>query len=734
MTSLRIGLEAFSRGNLAEAERVLQSAFTSGEVGAGEYQLAGLIAATRGDLKLSIENFQKSIAVNAQDALCWFNLGVSQKKLHLANEAIASFRQAVNLLPSYHDAWLALAAVYKGMQEYEHAFHSLQKALVCNPCSVDAFLQLGHLARLQSDTELAKERYQEVLRLKPTHFMAVYSLGLVYLDTNEITEAVRWLREAVKIDPQNAKARFKLGLALQSAHELIESERQYLTALELNQNYLEAYTNLGSIYLQADESQKAINCFENAIRIEPNYPAALCQLLRAKQSTCCWTGLTELCNHIEQINENSGLLGQGNGPSPDYVIPPFVFLGLSTSTSHAQQYRCATNWYERQLAKHISAPVYASPQSHDDRLTIGYLSADFRNHPVAELIVEALESHCKEHFRVVCYSYGPNDKSTVRRRVEAGVEIFRDIQELSTLEAAKRIAYDGVAILVDLTGYTQYCRTEILALRPSPIQINYLGYPGTLGASFIDYVFVDEFIVPPTEQPYFSEKLFYLPGCYQANDGSREIAETQQSRKDHGLPEDGFVYCCFNNSYKITPAIFDIWMRLLQFNPRGVLWLLDCNAETKRNLRCEAETRGVSVERIVFAPRVPLPDHLARYRHADLFLDTFPYNAHTTASDALWAGCPLLTHAGSTFASRVAGSILRSLGLDELITYSMVEYEHKAMQLTRDHDALRDVRARLADVARKSEVFDGKRFATKLESAYREIWQAHRHQRSPSSL
>ena len=335
------------------------------------------------------------------------------------------------------------------------------------------------------------------------------------------------------------------------------------------------------------------------------------------------------------------------------------------------------------LAGHGAARPHASAPK--PKTTIAYLSADFHEHATAWLIAELFEKHDHGRFAIYGYSYGPRDDSPLRRRLACALDRFVDVRDLSYAEAARRIAADEVDILVDLKGYTQDARSEIVAFRPAPLQVSYLGYPGTLGAEFMDYILVDDFVVPPEQQPFFTEKLVHLPGCYQVNDSRREIAPRTPSRAECGLPEEGLVFCCFNNSYKITPQVFGVWMELLQAVPGSVLWLLEGNRFMPANLRREAEGRGVAAERLVFAPRKPLPEHLARHRLAALFLDTFPVNAHTTASDALWAGCPVLTLAGETFVSRVAGSLVRSVGLPELITASLEDYRATALRLAREH-------------------------------------------------
>ena len=296
------------------------------------------------------------------------------------------------------------------------------------------------------------------------------------------------------------------------------------------------------------------------------------------------------------------------------------------------------------------------------------------------------------------------------------------------------IRADAVDILVDLKGFTQNCRPAILAHRPAPIQVNYLGYPGTMGADFIDYIIVDPFVVPPDQQPFFSEQLVHLPDCYQCNDDTREIAQRTPSRSECDLPEQGFVFCCFNNSYKITPTFFDIWMRLLHVVPHSVLWLLDTNSSAKTNLVREAAARGIVPERLIFASRLPLPEHLARHRLADLFLDTLPYNAHTTASDALWAGLPVLTCAGNTFAGRVAGSLLRAVGLGELVTTTLEDYEAMALRLARDVELLTRLRVCLAQNRRSYPLFDTERYARNIETAYWRMWERWRAGRPPAAF
>jgi predicted O-linked N-acetylglucosamine transferase (SPINDLY family) len=374
---------------------------------------------------------------------------------------------------------------------------------------------------------------------------------------------------------------------------------------------------------------------------------------------------------------------------------------------------------------HLARSPAARPRRpHASKLRIGYLSADFRAHAVASLSVELFEKHDRERFEVFGYSLGPNDASPMRRRLVDAFDQFVDIHDRSYTDGAKQIAADSIDILVDLTGYTKHARTQILALRPATIQVNYLGYPGTMAAPFVDYVVVDDFVVPPDQQPFFTEKLVYLPGCYQVN-SRREVSPQTPSRASCGLPENAFVFGAFNSSHKISPSVFEVWMEFLKSIPGSVLWLVEKNCLAPANLRRHAEDCGVSPERLIFAPRIASSEHLARHRLIDLFLDTFPYNGHTTTSDALWAGCPVVTIAGATFASRVAGSLLRAVDLPELVTHTLDEYRGLALRLAQDRARLADLRARLEVRRASAALFDSTAFTRNLEAAFTTMYEIH---------
>jgi predicted O-linked N-acetylglucosamine transferase (SPINDLY family) len=434
------------------------------------------------------------------------------------------------------------------------------------------------------------------------------------------------------------------------------------------------------------------------------------------QHTCDWSRFRELCE------------AQRRGIFERSALPMSPFSLLSIPSTGTEQLQCA-----REYSRHVSAAVALERQrlnfrfdrASPARLSIGYLSADFHEHATAYLTAELFELHDRGAFRVVGYSYGVDDASPMRARLQRAFDRFVDLQALPHADAAAAIHADGIDILVDLKGYTTNSRSEIMALRPAPIQVGYLGYPGTMGADFIDYLVGDRFVTPAEHAEGYSEKLVLMPGSYQANDRKRATADAPP-RRELGLPEEAFVFCCFNQAYKILPDVFSSWMRLLQTVPQSVLWLLDWNAWATQNLQREARNRGIDAGRLIFAPKLQLDEHLRRMGAADLFIDTSPYNAHTMASDALWAGLPIVTCAGNTFASRVAGSLLTAIGMPELITASPVEYEALALRLARSPRELQLLRDKLRGRRSSAMLFDTPRFARSLEKAYESMWLNYR--------
>jgi len=718
--ALAVAIGHHQAGRLQIAEQIYRQILLVEPQHAEALHRLGAIAHQLGRYELAVEYFGRSIELVGNVAAYHSNLGVAYQALGRTAEAIGCYRRALELLPDFADAHNHLGFALRDQGNLSEAADSYRWALALNPDFADAHNNLGVVLRDQGFLDEAVASLRRAVELKPDYAVAYSNLGVALANQGRLDEAVASYYRALQLQPDFPQVLNNLGNALSEQGKLNEAVACFRRSLQLSPDIARAHNNLGNALRDLGMLDEAAACSLRAIELRPDDPAALSCLVHALQHLCQWSDLSVLSNRLIEI------VARGSGVGMDSAVSPLIFVTLPTATTAEQQLQCARQWVDCKLQA-ISgtgqslARIRATDRQ--SRIKIGYLSADFHGHATAWLIAELIEKHDRERFTICGYSYGPDDKSLMRQRLIQAFDRFVDIHDASSLQAAQRIAADEVDILVDLKGYTQGARTQIVALRPAPIQVNYLGYPGTMGAPFMDYIVVDDFIVPSGQQPFFTEKLVHLPGCYQVNDSRREIAPQLPSRRECGLPEQGFIFCSFNNSYKITPEMFGVWIELLQAVPDSVLWLLEGNRFVPANLRREAQQRGVAPERLVFAPRMPLPEHLARHRLADLFLDSYPVNAHTTASDALWAGCPVLTRSGETFVSRVAGSLLRSLDLPELITKSVAEYRQMALTLARDADLLRGLRTRLEANCEKSGLFDGEQFARKLERAYATMWE-----------
>lgn len=551
---------------------------------------------------------------------------------------------------------------------------------------------------------------------------ALQRLGISNADRGKLDSAVNCFQRALEIRPNFPEAHYGLGNAYAMKTYVAAATSCYRKAISLRATYAPAHRGLGSALMRQGRFAQAIASLRTAVSLDPKFAEALSLLVHAMRHTCAWGELDVLSHRlIRMVRNASG------------CVNPFTFLCLDSSPK--EQLLCSKHWAARKVAgsrgqtRKLDCRRYRG-----EKITVGYLSADFHEHATMRLISEVFSLHDRAKFRIFGYSCGPDDSSSTRKRVVRSLDRFINIRSASHEEAAHRIRKDGVGILVDLKGYTTDARPKILALRPAPVQVSYLGYPGTTGSRAIDYAVVDHYIVPLDQEPCFSEQLVYLPDSYQANNSARKTFSPRPSRRDCGLPETGFVFCCFNVSYKITPRVFDIWMRLLHAEEGSTLWLLDSNALATANLKREAKARGIPVRRLVFAPESPNSYHLARLALADLYLDTFPYNSHTLASDALWAGCPIVSCSGETFASRVAGSLLHAIGQPELVCTSLEEYERLALELARNVAWLRAIRRRIRSARRSSPLFDSRSFTRNLETAFETMWGKFRRGEPPHSF
>ena len=586
----------------------------------------------------------------------------------------------------------------------------------------DPFLPLLReaLAHQAADRPGDAERlYRAVLQKAPAHPMALHLLGVLLGKTARAPEGVVCLRQSIQLHPGDPQAHNNLANVLLDLGQHAAALEATEQALALNPNYVKAWRSRSNALHGLKRYGDAARALQHIWSLDTSDPYVLGELMYMRLHACDWAQrpLLEafLTTHI-----------QGGR----WVTPAFTTVMYSGDP--AVQLAAARLHIQSNAAArpHLALP----PRAQAKKLRIAYLSADLHTHATAYLVAELLELHDRSQFEVWALSFGPPDHSAMRQRLQQGVDHFVEVQDLSDQQIADRLVREQVDIVIDLKGLTQDARPGIFQFRPAPVIVNYLGYPGTMGVACFDYIVGDPVVTPFAHAAFYSEKIVQLPHSYQVNDRKRAIAPGTPVRQQHGLPAEGFVFACFNNNYKITPEVFDVWMRLLARVDGSVLWLLADNNDAVTNLRREAEARGIASERLVFAPRAPLPEHLARHRLADLFLDTLPCNAHTTASDALWAGLPVLTCLGTTFAGRVAASLLTAVGLPELVTDSLAEYEALALQLATHPVQLQHIREKLQTQRDRSALFDTPQFVAHLEQAYRQMFERHQQGLPPAAM
>jgi predicted O-linked N-acetylglucosamine transferase (SPINDLY family) len=494
----------------------------------------------------------------------------------------------------------------------------------------------------------------------------------------------------------------------------------YDRALKLKPDFAEAYNDKGNSLIELKRYEEALFNYYQAIKLKPDYEYLSGTILHTKMFMCNWQNFKVNVKSLSlQINENKK--------------SSFCLAVLALTDSPSIQRKSSEIWInDKYPFNSLLDPILKSKRR--DKIKIGYYSPDFREHPVAHLLIELLELHDKNQFELFGFYFGPPDSSKMHKRISSAFNQFIDVELKSDKDIALISRELGIDIAVDLTGFTESARTDIFSYRAAPIQVNYLGYPGTTGAEYIDYIIADPIIIPSESQQYYSEKVVYLPNSYQANDRQRSITNKVFTKDELGLPKDSFVFCCFNNNYKITPNTFDGWVRILKAVKGSVLWLLEDNPIAALNLRKEAQFRGLDPNRLVFAKRANPPEHLARHRAADLFIDTLPYNAHTTASDALWAGLPVLTCKGESFASRVAASLLNAIELPELITTTQEQYEATAIELATNPEKLKDIKNKLERNRLTTALFDTPRFTKHIEAAYKQMYERYQADLQPNNI
>lgn len=674
------------QGKLEQAEQIYQKLLVVNPINSDVLHLLGVIAYQRGQFQHAIDLISIAIEISPDFPDFFVNKGNALQELKLLDEAILCYEQAIALNPNYAEAYINMGAALKDLSRLQDAVKSFDKAILLRP----------DLAEAHSNR------------------------GIVLKGLNDFQGAIASYDKAIAINPNYAEAYYNRRISLQELKLLEAAVESYDRAIDVNPAYAEAYANRGAAYKDLKKIEAAIDSFDKAFEINPDMEYLIGMRQHARMFVCDWD---DFDNQILELRRRIQLGRQATT----------CLSALALPLSAKEQLEVSKVWVKNHHPYNPCLglmPKYANSK----KIRIGYFSADFQNHATAHLMAELFELHDKDKFEVFAFSFGPNVIDEMRQRISLAFNQFIDVTQQSDLEVAQLSRKLGIHIAIDLKGLTQDSRLGIFSYRAAPIQVSYLGYPGSLGAEYIDYLIADKILIPRSSQVNYAEKIVYLPNSYQVNDRKKVIADIQFTKNELGLPSEGFVFCCFNRNYKITPEIFNSWVRILKAVEGSVLWLFEDNLSASLNLRKEAKARGLDSKRLIFSQRMPLAEHLARHKLADLFLDTYPCNAHTTASDALWVGLPVLTWMGESFASRVAGSLLNALDLSELITTGLEDYEQLAIDLATNSQKLKTLKNKLNSNQLCELLFDTSLFAKHLETAYTKIFEKYQTDSIPDHI
>ena len=663
---------------------------------------------------------QQILAVNPTDIPALHVAGLIAFRAGHYEVAVNVLGKAIKLNDQFPDLHSSIAGALQALGRFDEAIMHYRQALALDPEYVEALYNSGNVLLKLRRYDDALANYDRALAIAPNFAQALNNRGNTWLELRYFDKALADFDRALAIEPKFVHA---LGNRAAALTELKRPEEALVScdrALAIDPADVTALANRGNAFFELRRYAEAAKDFDRLLLIDADYPYAQAKALYYRLLCCDWTGYGSAVASIVS-----------NVVAGKRTAIPYMFLNIGDSAN--AQMSCA-KVFSGDKHPVLGPALWQGERYRNPKIRVAYLSADFRHHPMAYLMAGVFEAHDKSRFETIALSIGPNPQDEFRKRLENSFDQFVDVQTKNNRDLARFVRESEIDIVVDLMGYTSNSRPEILTFRPAPVQVNFLGYAGTMGADCIDYILADRFVIPDGDRSFYTEKIVYLPDSYYPPGSEWAISEHAQTRAEAGLPETGFVFCCFNQLWKIAPPIFDIWMRLLLQVEGSVLWLVDDNATALRNLRQEAVRRGVAPERLVFAPRVKLDDYLTRFGLADLFLDTLPYNAHTTASDALRAGLPVVTCAGSSFAGRVAGSLLHFIGLPELITNTLEDYEALVLRLVRDQGLLTEITAKLARNRQSSPLFDIGRFCHHIESAYQTMWKRYQRGESPAAF
>ena len=713
-----LGILHYQSGRLEEAERLIAEAVRINPQAADALYNRASLLLRMNRIEEALQSFDSAIEIRPDYAEALGNRGSALMRMGRAPEGLADFERLVALRPNLPQAWANQAGALLALGRPDEALLSYDQAAALKPDIADIWKgRAGALIALERPND-ALASLERALQLEPQNTDTLYRRANLLLLLKRHADAASAYEVFLAQEPDHAQGWNMRGVALVELQRQSDALACFDRATALDPSDADSWNNRANVLFELKRFEEAARDYERVLERAPDSPYVEGFLIQCRLRVCDWRHLGEDRRRLtESLSAGRRIIDpQGN---------------LAISRVPEDQLQCARIFMAEETA---GAPLWRGKRYAHDRLRIAYVTADFRPHPVAFLIAGLFEHHDKSRFETFGISLGPGTDSEIHARIATAFEHFHDVRGIGDGEVAAMLRAREIDIAVDLMAFTDGCRPNILAQRPAPVQVNFLGFPGTMGAVHMDYIVADHILIPESEQRFYGERVVYLPDTYQPNDSKRKIAQTTPTRASAGLPEGAFVFCCFNNNYKIMPDVFAVWMRLLAATKDSVLWLLEDNSAAAGNLRNEARAAGVAAERLIFAPRISPSEHLARQRLADLFLDTSPYTAHTTCSDALWVGLPVVTFLGRTFAGRVAGSLLTAAGVPELVAGSLAAYEQLALHLANDRTALTAVKAKLAANRDSCALFDTARFTRNLERAYVAMFERSRKGLVPESF
>ena len=681
------------------------------------YNNIGNVFQQKNEIKSAIINYKKAIEIKNDYAEPYYNFAILLNMQNNFNDAIINYKKAISLRSNYFEAHFNLGNTLVTLNNLEEAIINYKYAIKINPNYVECHNNLGNALKEIGKINESIKSYSKALLIKPNYFEAHNNLGNALQEMGEFNKAIKSFNKAISIEPNYVSAHNNLGIVFQKTGKIKEASKCYYRAIDINKNHYQAYSNLAILKQETDELDEAIKYYKKAYYLNPQLGDALINYWHLRQFCCDWSDQKFMQQQVIKFIKNY---------DKKKNIKNFKIFPLLSIIDNPALHFVAANAYSKN--KEISKKIYLKNNKLDSnkKIKVGYLSNDFKDHPCSYLTAGVFENHEKNKFEVYCISTCMDDKSKIRERIKNACDFFIDVSKKSDLEIAKLIESLSINILIDINGHTKGSRLEIFSHLNNIPKIGFLGYPGTVGGNINQYIIADSIVIPPKEKKFFSEKVVYMPNTYQCTDNNAEISKKNITRSDCRLPKHGFVFCCFNQTYKITPQIYDIWMKLLKKIDGSVLWLMSSNKWAENNLVRKAKEKDISNDRIIFAKRLPHEKHLARIKNADLFLDTIPYNAHTTASDALWVEVPVLTLSGKSFASRVGSSILTAAGLTELIAPNIKKYESIALNLAKSPNKLSSLKQKLRKNFSTKPLFNTKLYTKNLENKYEKIWKQHK--------